>query len=70
MAAQMALDDWITTATKGGTKLTGKEIKEKAIALGNQYQIPISQRIMEIETEALNAVEETKKANELRKARE
>lgn len=61
MAAQMALDDWITTATKGGAKLTGKEIKEKAISLGNQYQIPISQRIMEIEAEALKTVEEMKK---------
>ena len=62
----MALDDWIATATKDGKRLTGKEIKEKAIALGNQYQIPISQRVMEIETEALKTVEEMKKVEEMR----
>ena len=61
MKAQMALDDWIESVTKGGGKLTGKEIKDKALSLSNQYQIPISQKIMEIEAEARKTVEEMKK---------
>jgi len=70
LMAQMALDEWILSETQGGKRLTGKEIKERAIALGGANQVPISQKIMEMRDEAKKTATEMKKVQELLKGQE
>jgi hypothetical protein len=62
--AQMALDDWIDGQKRQNKMPTLNEIRRKAIELGETYQVPMAEKLREIEEEANRAAAETKKYGE------
>ena len=65
--AQDALDEWIDIQKKGKKYPTSTEIKAKADQFGNMYQIPLAQKMEEIETGAKNVAGQIKVFSEQKK---